>query len=74
MKEFTVYEYNLITKCWDEQNKYAINIDPETNDATVIEIDTQKIIHKLGKGFDLFEKMIVLSRIEPTHYHIQENI
>jgi hypothetical protein len=70
MTEFNQFENELLTKCWDEKDKYKVNINPETNEASVIEVKTQNKTWSFGKSSDLFIKMLKYCDLEPRYINL----
>lgn len=66
MKEFTQYENELLTKCWDEKDKFKVNINPETDDISAVDNTTNKVIWNFGKSNGLIEKMLRYCDINPS--------
>lgn len=65
--EFTEYEYELLTKCWDEKSDYAVNIDRDSKMVAIISKKNNRIIRRLGTNYEeLFEKVLRLAELEPS--------
>ena len=70
MKEFSNYEYDLLTISSDEKDKYAININPNTKIAKVIKKINKHTVWMLGECNDLAEKLFRGYDLDITYENI----
>ena len=65
MQEFSRYEYDLLTSCADEPERYGININPNTNEVIVLDKVHNKN-WKLGNEKEVLVKLLKYCQIDPS--------